>query len=181
MITLFAATGNDVVRLHQDNGGNWTVKAVLTGVGVQCLTVDPLDAKHMYAGTFDNGLFRSSDGGQRWHPVGEGIPHDRILSVAVSPADRSDGLGAVFAGTEPSSIYRSRDGGEIVAGFAHAARYSERADLVVSTAAMDVPREMDRAALDRREHTLRGYRARWCDAQRRWWGNLGRPQTGLIS
>ena len=112
MITLFAATGNDVVRLHRDNSGNWTEKSVLTGVGVQCLAVDPHDGKRMYAGTFDNGLFCSDDGGQRWQSSGEGIPHSRILSVAVSPSDRTNGMGAVFAGTEPSSIYRSRDGGE---------------------------------------------------------------------
>lgn len=112
MRTLFAATGNDVVRIHSDSSGNWAVKAVLTGKGVQCLAMDPLDAKRMYAGTFDNGLFRSDDGGLRWHPAGDGIPHPRILSVAVSPSDRSDSIGAVYAGTEPSSLYRSRDGGE---------------------------------------------------------------------
>lgn len=112
MRTLFAATGNDVVRIHSDLSGNWVVKAVLTGKGVQCIAMDPLDAKRMYAGTFDNGLFRSDDGGLRWHPAGDGIPHQRILSVAVSPSDRSNGIGAVYAGTEPSSLYRSRDGGE---------------------------------------------------------------------
>ncbi len=112
MRTLFAATGNDVVRLSANASGEWSAKSVLTGVGAQCLAMDPHDAKRMYAGTFDNGLFRSDDGGLRWHPAGEGIPHQRVLSVAVSPSDRRNSVGAVFAGTEPSSLYVSHDGGE---------------------------------------------------------------------
>ncbi len=112
MRTLFAATGNDVVRISSDSSGTWSPKSVLTGKGVQCLAMDPNDHHLMYAGTFDNGLFRSDDGGLHWRAAGDGIPHERILSVAVSPSDRSNGMGAVYAGTEPSSLYRSRDGGQ---------------------------------------------------------------------
>jgi hypothetical protein len=112
MRTLFAETGDDVVRISSDSSGKWSVNPVLTGTGAQCIAIDPLDSKRLYAGSFDNGLFRSDDAGEHWHPVGAGIPHQRILSVAVSPSDRSNGIGAVFAGTEPSSLYRSRDGGE---------------------------------------------------------------------
>ena len=111
MTTLVAATGNDVVRLTEHNGV-WSVTQLLSDVGVQCVAVDPHDAQRLYAGTFDRGLFRSANGGERWAPAGDGIPHGRVLSVSVSPSDRAGGIGAVFAGTEPSSLYRSRDGGE---------------------------------------------------------------------
>ena len=40
-----------------------------------------------------------------------GIPHDRVLSVAISPSDRSGGRSVVYAGTEPSNVYRSEDDG----------------------------------------------------------------------
>ena len=110
MTTLVAATGNDVVRLNERNG-DWSAEQLLAGSGAQCLAVDPNDARRIYTGTFDRGLFRSADGGQTWLPAGDGIPHARVLSVAVSPSDRTDGIGAIFAGTEPSSLYRSRDGG----------------------------------------------------------------------
>ena len=36
-----------------------------------------------------------------------GLGQDKVFSVAVSAAD-----GAVYAGTEPSALYRSDDGGE---------------------------------------------------------------------
>jgi photosystem II stability/assembly factor-like uncharacterized protein len=111
MTTLVAATGKDVVRLTERDGA-WSVTQLLADVGVQCVAVDPHDPQRLYAGTFDRGLFRSADGGETWAPAGEGIPHARVLSVAVSPSDRTGGVGAIFAGTEPSSLYRSRDGGE---------------------------------------------------------------------
>jgi len=111
MTTLVAATGNDVVRLTE-RSGKWSVEQLLADVGVQCVAVDPHNAQRLYAGTFDRGLFRSADGGKTWTQAGDGIPHGRVLSVAVSPSDRTGDSGAVFAGTEPSSLYRSRDAGE---------------------------------------------------------------------
>ncbi len=111
MTTLVAATGNDVVKVTERDG-QWSVTPLLTDVGAQCVAVDPHDFSRLYVGTFDRGLFRSHDGGATWAEAGEGIPHTRVLSVAVSPSDRAGGSGAVFAGTEPSSLYRSRDGGE---------------------------------------------------------------------
>jgi photosystem II stability/assembly factor-like uncharacterized protein len=35
-----------------------------------------------------------------------------VLSLAVSPSHRTDGASAVYAGTEPSNLYRSEDGGQ---------------------------------------------------------------------
>jgi photosystem II stability/assembly factor-like uncharacterized protein len=112
MTTLYAATGNDVVRLTSTDDESWDVEALLTGVGVQCLAIDPHDGSRLYAGTFDHGLFRSSDGGENWREAGPGIDEGRVLSVAVSPSDRTESVGAVLAGTEPSALYRSEDGGE---------------------------------------------------------------------
>jgi ribosomal protein S18 acetylase RimI-like enzyme len=111
MTTLIAATGNDVVRIAPDNRDQWTAELLFSGVGVQCVAVDPHDGNRIYAGTFDQGVFLSADGGRSWSAAGDGIPHTRVLSIAVSPSDRSDGIGAVLAGTEASSLYRSRDGG----------------------------------------------------------------------
>ena len=48
---------------------------------------------------------RSVDGGRSW--VECGLPEPRVFSLAVSAAD-----GAVYAGTEPSRLFRSEDHGE---------------------------------------------------------------------
>src|SRR5579875_3572660 len=105
--TLFVATGSDVVRLRSANGvsGRWDAKSVLTDIGVQCLAFDPLNPRRVYAGTFDDGLYRSNDAGESWQRVGEELPHQRFLSVAISPSHRTDGVGAVYAGAEPSALF----------------------------------------------------------------------------
>jgi hypothetical protein len=109
---LYAATGQHVVRLTEIGSGQWETDVVFADYGVQCVAVDPDDPQRLFAGTFDDGLFRSLDGGATWNNVSSDIPHDRSPSVAISPSRRSNGKYAVYAGTEPSSLYVSEDNGE---------------------------------------------------------------------
>jgi hypothetical protein len=104
---VFAATGDGVDRV--DDTGE--ARLVLADVGAQCVAVDPLDGDRVFVGTFDDGVFSTRDAGETWAPAGDGIPHGRVLSVAISPCDRDNDLSVVFAGTEPSSLYRSGDDG----------------------------------------------------------------------
>lgn len=103
---LYAATGDAVAVLTGDG-----VRLGLEGSGAQCVAADPGDPRSVIAGTFDRGLYLTRDGGETWERAGEGqIPHDRVLSVAISP--HRGGRGSVlYAGTEPSSLYRSTDDG----------------------------------------------------------------------
>jgi hypothetical protein len=112
MTTLYAATGEDVVRLTKGSNGTWAADPVLSGVGAQCVAIDPDNPRRLITGTFDDGLYMTADAGANWQQVGGGIPHTRILSVAFSPSRKSDGFSAVYAGTEPSSVYLSEDDGK---------------------------------------------------------------------
>jgi PKD repeat protein len=57
----------------------------------------------MLAGTFDGGLFRSTDDGRTWTPTG--FPLTPVFSIAVTAS------GHVFAGTYSTGIFRSTDYG----------------------------------------------------------------------
>ena len=102
--TLYAATGDAIARLDRSDGG-WTAELFLTGSGAQCLAVDPEDPNTVYAGLREGGVRRTRDGGRTWTDCG--LPQPGAFSLAVSAAD-----GAVYAGTEPSALYRSDDRGE---------------------------------------------------------------------
>jgi photosystem II stability/assembly factor-like uncharacterized protein len=104
MTELFVATGDGVARVTPD-GGAWNVTFPLSGNGVQCLAIDPSDASTLYAGAVGTGVWKSVDGGAHWRNVR--LPQNDVFSLAVSPTD-----GAVYAGCEPSMLFRSRDGGE---------------------------------------------------------------------
>jgi hypothetical protein len=104
MVRLYAATGDGIARLDQANG-EWMVALSLAGSGAQCLAVDPEDAETVYAGLREQGVRRTEDGGATW--VDCRLPEPGVFSLAVSAAD-----GAVYAGTEPSRLFRSDDRGE---------------------------------------------------------------------
>jgi hypothetical protein len=108
---VFAVTGDDVVRLTLDGASGGEVDAVLERVGARCVAADPYDPSRVCAGTLDNGLYTTADYGQTWRADARGLDDRRVLSVAVSPSHRERGISAVYAGTEPSNLYRSVDGG----------------------------------------------------------------------
>jgi photosystem II stability/assembly factor-like uncharacterized protein len=90
----------------------WTAEVYLDGRSPECVAVDPRDPTRLYCGTARDGLFRSRDSGRSWEPVGPGIEHESITAVAVSHAERSESFGIVYAGTEPSAVFRSDTGGD---------------------------------------------------------------------
>ncbi len=102
MSRLFATTGTSVARLEETQAG-WTVELSLVESGAQCLALDPADPDTVYVGLASDGVRKTTDAGRTW--VDSGLAGDQIFSIAVSAAD-----GAVYAGTEPSAVYRSDDG-----------------------------------------------------------------------
>jgi photosystem II stability/assembly factor-like uncharacterized protein len=103
-LRLYAATGDALARLDAVSTG-WTAEVVLAESGAQCLAADPADPDTVYAGLRDGGVRRTTDGGRTW--VDCALPATQVFSLAVSAAD-----GAVYAGTEPSALYRSDDRGD---------------------------------------------------------------------
>jgi len=128
METRVHAGYDDGLRIvHPETG---SVSLRLADRAIECLSVTPVsdadavtpeaegdnaDAR-VLVGTFDAGLFRSTDGGESFERVavdtlGPGGSGPRaVTAVATSPHDPA----VVWIGTEPSRVYRSTDGGETV-------------------------------------------------------------------
>jgi hypothetical protein len=103
-VRLWAATGDSIARLDE-NDGAWEVVISLAGSGAQCFAVDPSDPDIVFAGLREHGIRRTRNAGESWDDVE--LPEPGVFSLAVSPADR-----AVYAGCEPSRLFRSDDGGD---------------------------------------------------------------------
>jgi photosystem II stability/assembly factor-like uncharacterized protein len=108
---LFATTGDAVAQLDSVDGERVVAELNLEGRGAMCVAVDPHDPERVFVGTFDRGVYRSRDGGGVWESVGAGMADARVLSIAISPCERVNGLPVVYAGTEPSDLLRSEDDG----------------------------------------------------------------------
>jgi hypothetical protein len=110
-VELFAATGDAVAHVYSADGVHFDFTLSLEGSGAQCVAADPLDRGRAYAGTFDEGVFRTRDRGETWDETGASIPDKRVLSIEISPSESVDGSSVVYAGTEPSNLYRSDNDG----------------------------------------------------------------------
>ena len=78
----------------------WTVEPALEHANVQCVAAR---GALVLAGTRGDGIFLSEDSGATWRQAE--LPEPDVFSVAISAAD-----GALYAGTEPSRLFVSRDG-----------------------------------------------------------------------
>jgi photosystem II stability/assembly factor-like uncharacterized protein len=67
------------------------------------------DGRLLMAGTEDDGILVSRDGGRTWDGANPGLLDLTILALALSPDFEDDGIG--FAAT-PSGLYRTRNGAE---------------------------------------------------------------------
>jgi photosystem II stability/assembly factor-like uncharacterized protein len=83
--------------------GHWRAATVLEQPGLQCLAVDPRLPERIVAGSHGRGVWMTEDGGERWSDVR--LPHSDVFSVAISAVD-----GTIYAGCEPSMLFRCRDG-----------------------------------------------------------------------
>lgn len=100
--TLLAATDGGVFRLT-----NFASNTTWTGPSLNRRVLAlAVRGSSIFAGTFDDGVYRSDDQGQTWVRVGQGVGNNLlVLSLGVS----ADG-NSLFAGTE-GGVYRSTDNG----------------------------------------------------------------------
>jgi photosystem II stability/assembly factor-like uncharacterized protein len=122
-----------------DGGATWS-KVLDQGenTGSSFIRIDPFDANILYAGFWNarsgpwedktmyngphGGLFKSTDGGDHWRPLTDGLPQGLSqLDVAVAPSARGRLYATVATSSNPVAqggaapsvgIYRSDDGGE---------------------------------------------------------------------
>lgn len=110
MTRLYIAT-QDGLLVASGGGSRWQVDHKLAAMLTQAVAVDPLRPELVYCATYGDGLWRSHNAGASWQPAGEGVAYAEATAVAVSETERAGNRGVVWAGTEPSALYRSEDGG----------------------------------------------------------------------
>jgi hypothetical protein len=103
---LFTATEEGIYE-SQDGGGHWSLNS-LRGMIVNVIVQQPRNHAEFLAGTEENGLFRSNDGGQTWYSAGPSVSRATVYTIAVGESKPS----TIFIGTFGEGIFRSVDGGK---------------------------------------------------------------------
>jgi len=116
------------VVLRSDSGGtDWTDASLglpgsSTQTALEAIAVDPTNNNVLYAAT-DGGLFKTTNAGALWSPVGAGFPANPVSTLVVDPShpnivyaafgvSQATGQGAgVFASTDGGSTWNPRNTG----------------------------------------------------------------------
>jgi Tol biopolymer transport system component len=133
--TMYAGAATGGVWKTEDNGLTWEslFDTEAESIAVGAVAVDPADGETVYAGTgeannsvdsyFGAGIFKSTDGGATWDPVGGTVANPDVFDncyvadIVVKPGESSTVLaavhdsGGVTTGCE-QGVYRSLDGGD---------------------------------------------------------------------
>ncbi|HVS01776.1 MAG TPA: glycosyl hydrolase [Thermoanaerobaculia bacterium] len=116
------------VYRSRDGGRTWRkVLYVSDRAGAIDLVMDPGNSRILYAATWEavrqpwtmisggegSGIFKSTDGGNTWRRLSEGLPEGILgrIGLAVSPA-RPNRVWALVEHKEKGGLYRSEDGGK---------------------------------------------------------------------
>jgi photosystem II stability/assembly factor-like uncharacterized protein len=87
-------------------GKSWIGIGPFGGI-IRALVIDPQNPFIIYAGTYNGGVFKSTNGGTAWNAVNSGFKDLGIASLAVDPLAPS----TLYAGMASGSIYKSTDSG----------------------------------------------------------------------
>ena len=96
--------------LKSTNGGqNWfdISPMPLSYPAILALVVSPFNHNEVYAASYQDGVFKSTDGGNSWHSINNGLNINRIASIKI---DTSSGI--LYLGTYKDGIYKSTNNGE---------------------------------------------------------------------
>lgn len=112
MTTLLIAMRDSLWIVSRARGG-WEAGVRLSGKSLHCVSGSPQRPGRVYCGSVSEGLWRSDDLARSWVRIGANILPSQVTALAVSPVERgTGGEDVVYAGTGPSALYRSMDGGE---------------------------------------------------------------------
>jgi len=116
--TLYAGTDGGGVSKTTDGGKNW--RDVNTGMvdeekgrpRITDLEISPFyfSDSTVFAATYDNGVFVTTNVGGSWSPANRGLISLRVNALAISPQFNTDKT--MYAGSSWGGIFRSTDGGQ---------------------------------------------------------------------
>jgi photosystem II stability/assembly factor-like uncharacterized protein len=109
-LTLCVGTIGSGAWISPDGGASWRRigRGLWNESRVYGLAVHPRQPRTVFAGA-DDGIYRSSDGGQSFEHVESPMNKMDVWKIAFDPSDPD----TIFAGTRPAALFRSTDGGRV--------------------------------------------------------------------
>lgn len=108
--TIFVGTNTGLLR-SKTTGSTWELLEIASGVpittSVQTVAVDLTNPLVAYIGTWGYGVYKTTNGGDNWLTINEGLTSLDIHEIIIDPR-RSDTL---YVGTSSDGVFKSTNGG----------------------------------------------------------------------
>ena len=111
---VYLARGHDYREMYrsEDAGSHWTPLSLIAGgQGVNALALHPNDDDHLYAATYEGGVWTTLDGGVSWQAASYGLPgmgaDTKPTALWLNPEDAN----MAYVAIEGGGVYRTNDGG----------------------------------------------------------------------
>ena len=102
---LYVGTSAGVYK--STNGGVLWQSSGLPSYAVYKLAIDPNLTSTIYAGTLNDGMFRSTDQGGSWAGINSGLTNTQVRAIAINPLTTTD----LYVGTYGGGIFKSTNQG----------------------------------------------------------------------
>lgn len=78
------------------------------GVGrITTIAIEPVSQNIIYIGSPDGGLWKTTNAGSSWTPLGDGFDNMEIWAIEIDPTD----VNTVYVGNSAGDVYKTTDGG----------------------------------------------------------------------
>ena len=105
--TVLAGSLDRGVLRSTDRGAHWApANAGLTAVSVMAIASDPSQPATVYLGTYESGLFRTTNAGRTWSAV-DGVAPRNVRALAFDPRNHQ----TIYVGAVGARVLKSVDGG----------------------------------------------------------------------
>jgi photosystem II stability/assembly factor-like uncharacterized protein len=104
--TLYCSTEDGVYR-SEDRGNSWKRTGLTVG-GVRVVVQHPKDSNTLFAGTDNNGIYVTHNGGKYWEKCAAGLDHSTFYAIVFDPNNPQ----ILYAGGYVTGVYKSTDGGQ---------------------------------------------------------------------
>lgn len=99
---LYVGAAKGLCKTTRGGKDNWPSTG-LENVSPRVIALDPANPDTIYAGTYEMGVYKSSDAAKHWTHASHGIANLRVRALVALP-------GALYAGTDGGGIFRSTNG-----------------------------------------------------------------------
>ena len=105
--TLYAGAAKGLCKTTSGGKDNWPSSG-LEALSPRAIVLDRSKPQVLYVGTYEMGVYKSTDGARSWSRTSSGITNGRIRGLVIDPENGQ----IVYAGTDGGGVFKTVDGGK---------------------------------------------------------------------